>query len=123
MQRVEPKPRARISIGDSLKKPVLASADETSGAWARKFFYCQKSRLRVRATHFWPQSASRDDMDCALIVECARCENTCGTGASWNIDNRRLRFFAHSSHRGANGLPHCRLTRATRSHFGASTLP
>ena len=34
---------------DSRKKPVLASGDETRSSRARKFFCCQKSRLRVRA--------------------------------------------------------------------------
>ena len=40
------------AAGDSRKKPVLASADETRSRSARKFFYCQKSRLRVRAGRF-----------------------------------------------------------------------
>jgi hypothetical protein len=48
----EPKSGLRISGGDSREKLVLASGDETRSLSARKFFYCQKPRLRVRATRF-----------------------------------------------------------------------
>jgi hypothetical protein len=44
--------RCESAARDSIKKPVLASADETRSRSARKFFYCQKSRLRVRAGRF-----------------------------------------------------------------------
>jgi hypothetical protein len=57
---------ARISGGDSGKKPCLASGDEARSRCARKFFYCQKPRLRVRANCFLPASMSRGDIDCAM---------------------------------------------------------
>jgi hypothetical protein len=33
----------------SSKNPRLASADQARSGYPQKFFYCQKSRLRVRA--------------------------------------------------------------------------
>jgi len=40
----------RIGFGDSRQKLVLASADDMKVRVHRKFFHCQSSRLRVRAT-------------------------------------------------------------------------
>jgi hypothetical protein len=77
---------------DSRKKPVLASADETRSRWARKFFYCQNSRLRVHVAGFPAVSELRDDVRSKSIIECVVCENTCGTGASCDIDSRRYLF-------------------------------
>jgi hypothetical protein len=54
---------------DSRKKPVLASADETRSRSAQKFFYCQKSRLRVRDTRFQAASIHRDDIIRLVIAE------------------------------------------------------
>src|SRR5256885_10916491 len=39
---------------DSRENPVLASEDEAGRRRTRKFFYCQTSRLRVRAKRFRP---------------------------------------------------------------------
>jgi hypothetical protein len=52
----------RISAGDSPKNPVLASTDETPSRGPRKFIYCQKPRLRVRATRHRPAKVSRGDL-------------------------------------------------------------
>jgi hypothetical protein len=78
---------SRIGRRDSPKKPVLASGDETRSRQTRKFIYCQKPRLRVRATAFQPDSVSRDDVDCASIAQDANCKNTCGAMVSFDIDN------------------------------------
>jgi hypothetical protein len=121
--RFEEKIPSRIGWRDSLKKPVLASGDETRSRQTRKFIYCQKPRLRVRATAFQPDSVSRDDVDCASIVQCVNCENTCGAMVSFDIDNRRYRHFQRYSHRRANAPLCCRSTRAACSHIAASTLP
>jgi hypothetical protein len=63
---------SRISGGDSGKKPSLASDYETPSSCARKFFYCQKPRLRVRGGSFLPAPVSRSDIDCGAGM---RCEN------------------------------------------------
>jgi len=89
----------RISRGDSLKKLVLARGDETPTREARKFFHCQKLRLRVRATPFQGVAMSRNDAARLQFVVDANDENTCGTGTSCNLDNRRRSVFAHYSHR------------------------
>jgi hypothetical protein len=61
----EPK-RSCESVGrDSHQKLVLASGDETQSGSPQKFFYCQKPRLRVRATGFSSCGARRDDISCA----------------------------------------------------------
>ena len=72
----------RISGGDSGKKPGLASGDEPPGGCARKFFYCQKSRLRVRGDGFLPTPISRNDGDRATSERCMNHGNDCGTGVS-----------------------------------------
>jgi hypothetical protein len=77
---------------DSRKKPVLASADEARRRWARKFFYCQNSRLRVHAIGSLAVSAMRDDVRGKSIVECVVCGNTCGTSISCDIDSLRCLF-------------------------------
>jgi hypothetical protein len=121
--RLEEKIAMRIGWRDSLKKPVLASADETPSRQARKFIYCQKPRLRVRATAFQPAPVSRDDVDCASLVQGVNCENACGAMVSFDIDNRRHRNFRHYSHRRDNASLCCRSMRAACSHITASTLP
>jgi hypothetical protein len=63
---------SRISGGDFGKKPGLASDYETPSSCARKFFYCQKPRLRVRSGGFLPAPVSRNDIDCGADT---RCEN------------------------------------------------
>jgi len=63
---------SRISGGDFGKKPGLASDYETPSSCARKFFYCQKPRLRVRDDRFLPAPMSRNDIDCGAAM---RCEN------------------------------------------------
>src|SRR6187549_1557930 len=69
------KAASRISAGDSFKKPVLASADETPSRWGRKFFYCQNPRLRVRAMRLQPAKVSRDDLHHTLPVSRVSDEN------------------------------------------------
>jgi hypothetical protein len=90
--RATPIPVPNQQASDSRKKPLLASADETRSRWALKFFYCQNSRLRVHAAGFPAVSEIRDDVRSKSIVECVVCENTCGTGASCDIDSRRYWF-------------------------------
>jgi hypothetical protein len=113
----------RISGGDSGKKPGLASGDEPSGGCARKFFYCQKSRLRVRDDGLLPALISRNDIDRGSDAGCVNKGNACGTGVSCNIDNRRHRIFAHYSHRRGEVSWCCRGSRGARWRFRASTLP
>src|SRR5580692_7945359 len=66
---------SRISGGDSGKKPGLARGDEPPGGCARKFFYCQKSRLRVRGDSFLPALMSRNDIAFSRTtrIVAARC--------------------------------------------------
>jgi hypothetical protein len=113
----------RIGCGDSRKKPVLASADETLGRCARKFFDCQKLRLGVRATRFWSPRVSRERRDLTHIATCESCGNACSTGLSFDIDKRMCRFFAHYSHRCADTLRCWRRACVARSRLCASTLP
>ena len=113
----------RISAGDSGKKPGLASGDEPSGGCARKFFYCQKSRLRVRGDGFLPTPISRNGSDRATSERCMNHGNDCGTGVSCEIDNRRHRIIAHYSHHCGDALSCCRASRVARWRIGASTLP
>ena len=59
----------RIGRCDSSENSVLAGADETFARNPRKFFYCQNSRLRVRATRLPAAPVRRDDVARALRVE------------------------------------------------------
>jgi hypothetical protein len=119
----KPKPRRESAGRDSLKNPVLASRDETRSPQARKFFYCQISRLRVRARRFQLSPRTRKRIDCKSMVEGLGDGNTCGMGTSCYVDNRRYRFFAHYSHRHANVLRCCRSARAPCPGIAMSTLP
>ena len=89
----------RISRGDSLKKLVLASGDASPVRAARKFFHCQKPRLRVRATRCRSVVVSWGCMVQVQFVDRENQRNACGTGISCNLDKCRRRFFAHFSHR------------------------
>jgi hypothetical protein len=113
----------RIGRRDSLKKPVLASGDETLSRRTRKFIYCQKPRLRVRADAFQPDSASRNDVVRVSIMQCVNRENTCSAMVSFDIDNRRYRRFRHYSHHRANASRCCRSTRVACRPIVLSTLP
>jgi hypothetical protein len=62
---------SRINGGDFGKKPGLASVDETPSRYARKFFYCQKPRLRVRGDGFLPAPISCSDIDHRVRARCA----------------------------------------------------
>jgi hypothetical protein len=123
MSRLERKCAPRISHSDSRKKPDLASADETRSRRARKFFYCQKSRLRVRAALFRPTSIGVLAVGRIAIIECAHIENTCGTSVSCNTDDCPRRVFARISHRRARTLRCRRRAHVARLCVGASTLP
>jgi hypothetical protein len=92
---------------DSREKPVLASADETRRQLARKFFYCQKSRLRVRDAPFQAALIRRDDIIRLVISECVSYENACGTVVSCNTNDRRLQSAEREMLRYTNGLSRC----------------
>ena len=80
--------RSCESVGrDSHQKPVLASGDETQSRPPEKFFYCQKPRLRVRATGFCSCGARRDDICRARSSECV--DNEIAYGASAFLRNRQ----------------------------------
>jgi hypothetical protein len=113
----------RIACDDSRKKPPLASAEATRSGYARKFFHCQKWRLRVRATHFRPASATRNGVDNAQLARCVNRKNPCSAGVFINIDKRRRRVFRHYLHRCADALRCCRSARVARDDAAASTLP
>ena len=85
----------RIGHCDSSESSVLAGADETFARNPRKFFYCQNSRLRVRATRFPAARVRRDDVARALRVENVNQENSCAAGVSCNIDKCRCRSLLH----------------------------
>jgi len=119
----EAEPRRESAVGDSRKNPVLARDDETQSRRARKFFHCQKHRLRVRATRFRAAPASRNGLHCVVRIECAVNENACGASASCDIDNRNPRVSAHCPHRDALASSCCRSARIARARFIASTLP
>jgi len=101
---------------DSRGKPVLASCDETRSWCARKFFCCQKSRLRVRARCFRATPMGRNNGDEMPIVDSVNHRNHCGTVTSCNILNCPLRFVAQFSLRRADGLVCRRSPRVARSH-------
>src|SRR5437868_4569708 len=63
---------------NSRENPVVASEDEAGRRRTRKFFYCQTSRLRVRAKPFQAPLKRHDDITDALTVECV---STKATGA------------------------------------------
>jgi hypothetical protein len=62
------KSQLRISAGDSREKPVLASGVKPRSRSARKFFYCQNPRLRVRAISFLPRLMERSEIDRVSIA-------------------------------------------------------
>jgi hypothetical protein len=113
----------RIGFRDSSKNSVLASGDETLGRYPRKFFYCQNSRLRVRAARFRARRVSRGDVVRALRIENVNQRNSCGTGISCNIDKCRCRSLLHFLHHRANALSRLRSSRVARVDVAASTLP
>jgi hypothetical protein len=57
----KPKTTRESAFRDSRKNPVLASGDETRSLAARKFFHCQKLRLRVRAKRCARRRMSREE--------------------------------------------------------------
>ena len=91
--------RGRISAGDSLKKPALARGDEPKTREAQKFFDCQITRLRVRATRFRTVATSCDGAVRVMFVDEANDKSDCSAGVFCNPDNRRRGIFAHNSHR------------------------
>jgi hypothetical protein len=111
------------AAGDSRRNPVLASDDETQSRWARKFFYCQKLRLRVHASRFSRLSINRCRVDRTSIDKCVNDKSDCGTVASCTTNDHAYVVFACHWRRCINALMHCRSTRFTRSRAGASTLP
>jgi hypothetical protein len=50
---------------------------------------------------------ARDEVGIMPIDESENRENRCGTVASCSIDDLPSRFYAHHSHRRANGLLRC----------------
>jgi hypothetical protein len=116
------KTHLRISRDDSLKKLVLASGDEAQSRCGRKFFYCQKTRLRVVATCFRPASVSHDNICGASIAQYESYENTCGTVVSCKLTivgagfSRVTRIVA-CKHCGAADEPAPRVRASARQHF------
>jgi hypothetical protein len=108
---------------DSGKNPRLASGDETPRRCLRKFFYCQKSRLRVRAsairTDFWMPR----EIDRATIVDIANTKTTTVQGDSCNLAKMTSISPADFSHRGANAFALLRLPCVARARLEASILP
>src|SRR6266536_407426 len=92
----------RIGRRDSSKNSVLASADETLAPYPRKFFYCQNSRLRVRAARFRATRISGEDADRMSRTENVNQINSCGTGISFNVDKCRWRSLLPFSHHRSN---------------------
>jgi hypothetical protein len=62
---------------DLSKNRHLASADETQRRFPQKFFYCQKSRLRVREAAVGTHLLASRDVDRAAINDIANNENRC----------------------------------------------
>ena len=122
MHRRRTKIAPRISAGDSPKNPVLASTDETPSRCPRKFIYCQKPRLRVRATRHRPAKVSRGDLHRASSTPSVNDGNIFSYSIYSDIDIRRCSVFAHFPHRRENAVECRRRTRAhtrspARQHF------
>src|SRR6187431_1633354 len=117
------KARMRIGRRDSRREPVLAGADETPTLRQQKFFYCQSSRLRVRAHGFIAAAPSRHDIERALNVVCMNSENIGGESVFFNFCTRRYRSFRRFFHLRARLLLPRRMKCFARSHISLSTLP
>jgi hypothetical protein len=118
----ETKNAARIRARDSLKNPPLASGDETRSRWARKFFYCQNPRLRVRATGILPASAGRNDIARASIGECVNKKRPVAQAFSAIKHSPQQPFHSHFA-LSAHTSSCCWCMRIARARLDTSTLP
>jgi hypothetical protein len=100
------------AVIDSTENPPLASEDETPGVSSRKFFHCQNSRLRVRASAVRAGFRMPCDFGRMTIADIANNENHCGTSVSCNLAKMISISFADFLHPHANAFASLRSTCA-----------
>ena len=108
---------------DSSENPRLASVDETPAPFHRKFFYCQKSRLRVRKASLRAHSSMSCNVVRITITGIANNENHYGNSVCCDSDNPIHASRADFLRRCANVFRELRSSRVARSRLRASILP
>jgi hypothetical protein len=70
------------AVGAPVQIRLWRAAVRREGGKHEKFFYCQKSRLRVHAACFYPAGTEYADIEREFSIECTSNEKNWGTGAS-----------------------------------------